>query len=64
MTDGVSGVISGLTLDPIFDAAGTLLTHAGEVLKVVVTNPILVLPLAMSALGMCCGLVGMLRRAR
>lgn len=64
MITGITGVIADMTLDPIFDAAGVLLQHTGELLKVVVTNPILVLPLAMSALGMCCGLVGMLRRAR
>lgn len=64
MITGISGALAEMTLDPIFDAAGVLLEHSGELLKVVVSNPVLVLPLAMSALGMCCGLVGMLRRAR
>lgn len=62
--DGASGVVTEITLDPIFDAAGSLIQYAGDVLGIVVSNPILVLPLAMSAVGMACGLIHMLRRAR
>ena len=63
-SDGLSGVVTEISLDPIFDAAGSLIKFGGEMLGVVVSNPILVLPLALSVIGMGCALVHMLRRAR
>lgn len=63
-SDGISGLVTEVKLDPIFDAAGSLIKFSGDMLFYVVSNPILVLPLAMSVIGMGCGLIHMLRRAR
>lgn len=63
-SDGISGIVTDVKLDPIFDAAGSLIKFGGEMLSVVVNNPVLVLPLALSVIGMGCALVHMLRRAR
>lgn len=50
------------TLEPIFDAGSEMLTFAGQVLNVVVSNPVLVVPLAVSFTYMAINLFKALKR--
>lgn len=63
--DGVNGLTSYATLDPIFDAAGHMITFAGDLLTKVVANPILVVPLGVGFTWMGISLIrGLFHRVR
>lgn len=62
--DGVSGLVSNASLDPIMDAGANMITFAGQILSTVVSNPILVVPLGVGFVWYGIGLIrGLFHRA-
>ena len=50
-------------LDGLFDVGQELITFAGQILNVVVANPLLSIPIVASLVGIGIGLIGSLRHA-